>query len=560
MSTPPQPRSPPEALLLSTLHRDYHDPARDTWATTTTWIDLAMARRLRNKKATSAGERHSLVITAGDDDDGQQSATRTAVWSFGHGAFGVLGHGGRDGELVPRRIEALDHVLVRRVAAGQSHSMALSHSGELFTWGGGARGKLGHDNLSPQSVPKLVEGITTPVTDIAAGGAHSVAVVQCQSALTDAEAGRAEDPGQSQRGGVVFTWGWNSKGALGLGDHGDGTDRLVPTEVPFLNRVTAVAAGALHSLALEQGVVMTCGRNLHGRLGLEDMHRRTYVDDDRDTFTPVSELPACVVDMDAGLGHSVAVTLEGRVYTWGREWTPKHGVDVRRSIPTRVHFTEEDGEREGGVGGGGEGGECGGGRGSGRGGRGGLRSDVHIDVVQVAAGRDHVMARTSSGDLYAWGVGESGQLGRGDAQSSAKPQIVGGIGGAMGMAGGNGHSLVTTVEGRVLSFGANRSRNVIGPGFEPADGRLGLGGEMGEVLTPEVVNIGAVAGNDDKLIRGVDVDNNHRCNVGGGSEEKHGGTPRASMGGSVDDVVTEEAKGGVKGGGRNALVKGEQAS
>ena len=170
---------------------------------------------------------------------------------------------------------------------------------------------------------------------------------------------------------------------------------------------------------------------------------------------------------------------------------------------------------------------------------------MHVDVVQVAAGRDHVMARTSSGVLYAWGVGESGQLGRGDAQSSAKPQIVGGIGGAMGMAGGNGHSLVTTVEGRVLSFGANRSRNVIGPGFEPADGRLGLGGEMGEVLTPEVVNIGAV-GNDDKLIRGGDVDNNHRCNVGGGSEEKHGGTPRASMGGSVDDVVTEEAKGGVK--------------
>jgi hypothetical protein len=122
----------------------------------------------------------------------------------------------------------------------------------------------------------------------------------------------------------------------------------------------------------------------------------------------------------------------------------------------------------------------------------------------------------------------------------------------MGMAGGNGHSLVTTVEGRVLSFGANRSRNVIGPGFEPADGRLGLGGEMGEVLTPTVVNIiGFVAvGNDDggvklsKNRREVGVGHNHRCNVGGGSEEKQqGGTPRASMGGSGDDV---EANDGVK--------------
>jgi hypothetical protein len=42
---------------------------------------------------------------------------------------------------------------------------------------------------------------------------------------------------------------------------------------------------------------------------------------------------------------------------------------------------------------------------------------------------------------------------------------VGGIGGAVGMAGGNVHSLVTTVEGRVLVFGGG-------------EGCVGLGAEV----------------------------------------------------------------------------------
>ena len=44
------------------------------------------------------------------------------------------------------------------------------------------------------------------------------------------------------------------------------------------------------------------------------------------------------------------------------------------------------------------------------------------------------------------------------------------------MAGGYGHSLVTTREGRVLGFGSN------------ADGRLGLGAEVQQVLTPTAID------------------------------------------------------------------------
>ena len=69
--------------------------------------------------------------------------------------------------------------------------------------------KVGHNHTVYKNVPKRVGGLTN-VTDIASGGGHSLAVGE---------------------GGIVYTWGGNRHGQLGLGDHGDGTDRHVPTVV-----------------------------------------------------------------------------------------------------------------------------------------------------------------------------------------------------------------------------------------------------------------------------------------------------------------------------------------
>jgi alpha-tubulin suppressor-like RCC1 family protein len=97
-------------------------------------------------------------------------------------------------------------------------------------------------------------------------------------------------------------------------------------------------------------------------------------------------------------------------------------------------------------------------------------------VVQVAAGRMHTMALTVSGELYAWGQGENGQLGHGGIEHLAVPRVVEGIGAVVSMAGGDRHSLVTTVEGRVMAFGSGRS------------GGLGLGAGLEEVLTPTAID------------------------------------------------------------------------
>jgi alpha-tubulin suppressor-like RCC1 family protein len=183
---------------------------------------------------------------------------------------------------------------------------------------------------------------------------------------------------------------------------------------------------------------MACGRNDFAQLGLGDT-------DNRDTFTVVAGLRGGVVDIDAGFAHSLAATVEGGLYTWGGGRAIGHGRDnnTPRLVPTKV--------TGGGIG--------------------------EAVVVHVAAGDLHSMALTTTGQLYAWGKGDRGQLGHGGKESLAVPRVVDGIEGAVvGMACGTTHSLVTTAEGRVLAFGSGGS------------GRLGLGAGVEEALTPTAID------------------------------------------------------------------------
>ena len=129
-----------QALLLSVARRRHAEAAeagatlavlgegregRATWATELRWIYMAMGRARVGgaKKMISAGGNHSLVTTGKIGES----------WSFGGGCWESLGHGGKGNEAVPRLIEALNRVVVRQVAAGTYHSMALTRGGDVLT-------------------------------------------------------------------------------------------------------------------------------------------------------------------------------------------------------------------------------------------------------------------------------------------------------------------------------------------------------------------------------------------------------------------------------------------
>lgn len=59
----------------------------------------------------------------------------------------------------PKVIEALRGKKVVKVAAGGAHSAAVTADGELYTWGKGRYGRLGHGDSDDQLRPKLVDAL-----------------------------------------------------------------------------------------------------------------------------------------------------------------------------------------------------------------------------------------------------------------------------------------------------------------------------------------------------------------------------------------------------------------
>ncbi|XP_008323300.1 alsin isoform X3 [Cynoglossus semilaevis] len=99
---------------------------------------------------------------------------QTEVWSWGQGEHGQLGHGDNLGRSQPLCIKSLNSKEVVRVTAGAHHSLALTAQSQMYSWGNNSSGQLGHME-SPTTFPhlaKLSEGIR--VWDASAGMKHTL--------------------------------------------------------------------------------------------------------------------------------------------------------------------------------------------------------------------------------------------------------------------------------------------------------------------------------------------------------------------------------------------------
>jgi len=135
--------------------------------------------------------------------------------------------------------------------------------------------------------PALVEGLRSAVA-IATGASHSLALL---------------------RDGAVVAWGDNSEGQLGDGSR---IDRSFPLPVRGLDDVVGISAGSYHNLALlADKRVMAWGNNQEGVLGDGSTARR------RLKPVAVAGIGGEVVAIAAGGSHSLALTAEGTVWSWG---------------------------------------------------------------------------------------------------------------------------------------------------------------------------------------------------------------------------------------------------
>ncbi|XP_064984347.1 ultraviolet-B receptor UVR8-like [Musa acuminata AAA Group] len=178
----------------------------------------------------ACGEYHTAAIS----EDGD-------VYTWGLGSMGQLGHcspQSGDKELLPRRVVALDGITVKDVACGGVHTCALTAQGSLYTWGGGQAGQLG---LGPQNgffscVPNASDMLlrNLPVLVIPKG----VQLVTCGHSHTLI----------SMRDGRIYGWGYNSYGQAA---NEKSTYAWFPSPVDWcVGEVKRLAAGGGHSAVL----------------------------------------------------------------------------------------------------------------------------------------------------------------------------------------------------------------------------------------------------------------------------------------------------------------------
>ena len=64
------------------------------------------------------------------------------------------------------------------MACGAAHSVCIAASGEVYSWGCGKYGRLGHGSEASEPQPRVVEALRgMRCVQIASGGAHNLALV-----------------------------------------------------------------------------------------------------------------------------------------------------------------------------------------------------------------------------------------------------------------------------------------------------------------------------------------------------------------------------------------------
>jgi len=187
------------------------------------------------------------------------------------------------------------------------------------------------------------------------------------------------------------------------------------------------ACGFFHTLAVtEEGSLWTWGLGAQGQLGHGDRENQLLPT----CIAPGGLGDAKVVVAAGGRGHSVCATEDGAVWCWGSNASAQLGTGdyKRHTRPNRLAPS------------------CFG----------------FAPVVLVACGADHTVALTDQGEVWAWGSGSKSQLGLGDKESRLAParvqveQFDSGQGRAffVMVAAGDAHTVCIEAEGVVWSWGS----------------------------------------------------------------------------------------------------------
>lgn len=254
------------------------------------------------------------------------------LYTWGMGSQGCLGNGKLGDIYEPTPINNSQHKATyafesgqdtkfKDIACGSYHSMALAISEVIFTWGANSRGQLGHGNTNTLMKPRKISHLEQEkvgILLIEAGDQHSAAISSSNE---------------------LYTWGCGAYYRLG---HGLAFDELTPKKVEVLEDVyvTHVSCGASHTLCItNEGFIYGWGNGMCGKLGIEEKCTKNYILPTRVGTYLGKFRRKQFQEVCAGPLHSMALTADGIIYSWGSSKNGILGLDRRNEdvyLPSKI--------------------------------------------------------------------------------------------------------------------------------------------------------------------------------------------------------------------------------
>jgi alpha-tubulin suppressor-like RCC1 family protein len=305
----------------------------------------------------SAGDGHTLAVS-----------TTGTMYSWGANQWSQLGLGNSVNKLSPTQIGTL--ATWASTATGSSHSLGLRADKTLWAWGLNTNGQLG------------IDPIANPATSIAA----PVVVIGSSATWRTVSAGDLHSAG-IKADGSLFTWGQNFSGQLGVGDN---LDKSVPTAITLstIKTWTAVAAGASHTVAMRSDLT-SCAGNVYawgaggsGQLGLLLLNNINIP-------TCVNLFPFQATAIAAGGAHTIAIRSDGTLWAWGSNASGQlgDGTTTDAIVPIQI--------------------------------------GTSTDWIAISAGGSHSVGIQRDASLWTWGSNGYGQLGNGGTTDVLVPTRAG---------------------------------------------------------------------------------------------------------------------------------------
>ncbi|CAH2220024.1 serine threonine- kinase Nek8 [Pelobates cultripes] len=280
-------------------------------------------------------------------------------------------------QFISRFLEGQSGVTIKHVSCGDLFTTCLTDRGIIMTFGSGSNGCLGHGNFNDVTQPKIVEALLGyEIVHVSCGASHILAVSNEKE---------------------VFSWGRGDNGRLGLGNqesHNSPQQVLIPPEY----EAQRVVCGIDSSMILTMGnQILACGSNRFNKLGLDHIQLGSEPSQEQQVeeafiFTPVQSAPLnqeAIISADVGTSHSAAVTVLGKCYTFGSNQHGQLGTTAHRH--SRVPYIVSEAQ--------------------------------DLKVTMVACGDAFTVAVCSEGQVFTWGKGARGRLGRKD-EGIGMPKMV----------------------------------------------------------------------------------------------------------------------------------------